>query len=506
MFSTFHIVAAAQLLVHGALSAQLRSTNAGGQDGSFFSYDYSKHGQDWTHGSCSSRSRQSPIDLSANIPVSKAFSYKYNAVVEPFEVMNNGHAFSIDFAGLGYGGITYENAWYYLLNINVHSLSEHTWNGQQMPLEIHMVHKRYDGDAILVVAVPVESPLLTAAAMKEAQVGEEAAAQAFLQMNNSRTDTTKKFWKAARDRQIPGPPGVNPFVTGGNKPGPFPAAMAIPGYASPPSTEPEFNKMVQAFLDSPPPPINMKTQVQASSMNPFNLNTLLEGGQFYDYAGSLTAPPCAEVVTWLVRKDSVRASDTQVMYLHDAIYKSTADFGNFRSLMPLNGREVILRQARSEEPPLVPAPQVHVSGKEQQSDREYRAMRWAMDAMTMAKSATAYVKDLDGRLRDAAQAHANALAPTLEPLTVNGQVVVPGAANAQQSGQAAPPSQPGPSKPSPMKMEKTAEQMARTLATAAKEEIEDATREISKRSKEVAMEAAREAANQVMAGAQAGTR
>merc|ERR1719163_2735139 len=89
-----------------------------------------------------------------------------------------------------------------------------------------------------------------------------------------------------------------------------------------------------------------------------------------------------------------------------------------------------MRQATLEEPPLLPPPVVHIPGKPQQSDREFRAMKWAMDAMTIAKSATDYVKDLDSRLRSAAQAHANALAPQLEPLTVNGQVVVPGGAAA----------------------------------------------------------------------------
>ena len=39
-----------------------------------------------------------------------------------------------------------------------------------------------------------------------------------------------------------------------------------------------------------------------------------------------------------------------------------------------------------------------------QSDREFRAMKWSMDAMTIAKGATDYVKDLDMRLRNAAQA------------------------------------------------------------------------------------------------------
>lgn len=368
-----------------------------------------------------------------------------------------------------------------------------------MPLELHLVHKRYDGDALLIIAVAVESPLLTGAAMLAAAVGEAAAHgpgnPAFLQVNNT--------------RQIPG----NPFLTYANGAQPVASGSVHPGYVAPPATDPMFNPMMQAFLQEAPPPVNMKVRVQADAAHSFNLNTLMQGGQFYEYAGSLSAPPCAEIVTWLVRKDTIKASDKQVMYLHDAIYKTTADFGNYRSLMPLNGREITMRQASMEEPPLVPAPVVQMPGKPAQSDREFRAMKWAMDAMTIAKSATDYVKDLDSRLRNAAQAHANALAPQLEPLTVHGKVVVPGGEGAVQGAKGAvgtgavdglvqPLGAAGAQggAQSPLEMQKTAETMARTLASAAREEIEDATKEISKRSKEVALEAAREAANLVMSG------
>merc|ERR1719171_2592979 len=178
----------------------------------------------------------------------------------------------------------------------------------------------------------------------------------------------------------------------------------------------------------PPPPVNMKVRVPADSAHAYDFNSLMQGANFYEYAGSLTAPPCAEIVTWLVRKDTVKASDKQVMYLHDSVYKTSADFGNYRSLMPLNGRVIAMRQGLLEDLPPTAAPPVPMPGKPQQSDREFRAMKWAMDAMTIAKSATDYVKDLDSRLRNAAQAHANALAPQLEPLSVHGQVVVPGSA------------------------------------------------------------------------------
>ena len=39
---------------------------------------------------------------------------------------------------------------------------------------------------------------------------------------------------------------------------------------------------------------------------------LVQGGTFLEYAGSLTAPPCSEIVTWFVRRDPLMASDDQV--------------------------------------------------------------------------------------------------------------------------------------------------------------------------------------------------
>jgi carbonic anhydrase len=422
--------------------------------------------------------------------VAGTFAYKYNDVVQPFEMINNGHTYSLELGGEGYGGITYENAWYNLMNINVHSLSEHTWNGMQMPVELHMVHKRYDGDAILIVAIPVESPFLTASAMAAAQaqaaamagIGAPAVAGgAFIQYNRSLVHSVLKQT----------PPYMQPQPTS-------------PTYVAPPATDPMFNPTIQAFLAMEPPPVNMKIRVPADGAHSYNLNSLLQGAKFYEYAGSLTAPPCAEIVTWLVRQDSVKASDKQLLYLHDSVYRITADFGNYRTKMPLNGRVVSLRQSIMEDQAPTAAPPVPLPGKPQQSDREFRAMKWAMDAMVIAKSATDYVKDLDQRVRSAADAHARALAP--QP-PENGQVAqLPPNPNDQLYRAVYPVvQQPGYQQQahnhqSPLEMQKTAEEMARTLATAAREEIEQATKEISEKSKEAAIAAAREAADLVTKG------
>uniref|UniRef100_A0A182KED8 Carbonic anhydrase n=1 Tax=Anopheles christyi TaxID=43041 RepID=A0A182KED8_9DIPT len=77
----------------------------------------------------------------------------------------------------------------------------------------------------------------------------------------------------------------------------------------------------------------------------FSLDSVAPGGswlRYYSYAGSLTTPPCAEVVTWIVRdgtspiaqKDldelrNLRASDGQPLV------------DNYRPVQPLNGRPVV---------------------------------------------------------------------------------------------------------------------------------------------------------------------
>lgn len=427
----------AELLLGGG-AVQLR----GGEQ--FFSFDYSQHGEDWVSGSCSSRARQSPIDLPAAAMATGAFTYKYKPIAQPFDFMNNGHSLSADFAGLDYGGITYNDAWYELMNVNVHSLSEHSWMGERKPLEIHMVHKHFANENLLIVAIGVESA---------------TALPAFMQINAS------------------------------SKAGPQMAAYA-PGYLEPPTTDPNFNPSLQPFVKLQPPAVNMKVSVPMNNDNFLDFNAVLTGAQYYEYAGSLTAPPCAEIATWLVRKDILKASDKQVLYLHDAVYKSTADFGNYRNLMPMNGRQVTLRQGMLEDPPQNKNAPPPMPGNPQASDRDFRAMKWAMDAMTIAKGATDYIKDLDMRLRNAAQAHADALAPRLEPLSP-GEKEGPGIAVVGSGDLAA---------PGPIEMEATAKQMAQTLAEAARQEVDSATEKITKEAKEAAIKAALEAAGIVKNG------
>ena len=66
--------------------------------------------------------------------------------------------------------------------------------------------------------------------------------------------------------------------------------------------------------------------------------TLLpEGRAYYRYQGSLTTPPCSEVVSWVVMTDSISVSQAQIDAFA-ALYPMNA-----RPVQPLNEREIQLR-------------------------------------------------------------------------------------------------------------------------------------------------------------------
>jgi carbonic anhydrase len=59
---------------------------------------------------------------------------------------------------------------------------------------------------------------------------------------------------------------------------------------------------------------------------------------YYQFAGSLTTPPCSEGVLWLVLKKPVSASKAQLQ-----TFSKTMGFANNRPVQPLNARQVLSR-------------------------------------------------------------------------------------------------------------------------------------------------------------------
>jgi len=223
-----------------AVSHLRSSVNAAGKA---FNYDYAHHGMNWLQGLCSDHERQSPVDFNTldTEPTGK-MHYSYQIVSSSFELVNNGHTFSADFAGLGYGGMTYEENWYNLMNVNFHSLSEHTFKGVHFPLEMHLVHKKFDSDDLLIVAVPIT------------QNNESLATSLIQEMINKRLD----------------PEGL--------------PAGSPEHYYPPNPKEDLFNKQLQHFMKAALPLINQKSVAIVNEMDPLDLNQFLAGGIYMEYA------------------------------------------------------------------------------------------------------------------------------------------------------------------------------------------------------------------------------
>ena len=66
------------------------------------------------------------------------------------------------------------------------------------------------------------------------------------------------------------------------------------------------------------------------------LSLLPDNKSYYYYSGSLTTPPCSEVVTWYVLKNPLEASKEQIEKFSKILDN------NYRPIMPLNNREIKL--------------------------------------------------------------------------------------------------------------------------------------------------------------------
>lgn len=94
--------------------------------------------------------------------------------------------------------------------------------------------------------------------------------------------------------------------------------------------EGEENPLLSQYLaDFPTEVGNFKSEqsIDLKSLLPADLS-------FYHYSGSLTTPPCSEVVCWYVLKTPLKASKNQIEKFSKILNH------NFRPVMPLNDRQV----------------------------------------------------------------------------------------------------------------------------------------------------------------------
>ena len=90
------------------------------------------------------------------------------------------------------------------------------------------------------------------------------------------------------------------------------------------------NELLKKYLDKfPSKNENYKTDED------FDLNVLLpKDKNYYYYSGSLTTPPCSEIVNWYVLKNPIEASKEQIQKLSKILHN------NYRPVQKLNGRKI----------------------------------------------------------------------------------------------------------------------------------------------------------------------
>lgn len=319
---------------------------------------YAQHGADWVMGACISRERQSPINFDDHLkdPPEGFLNYNYNIIRNKELVLQakDGLVF-IDITE-DLGGVVFNQEMYTLTRIDFHSPAEHLIKGERHPLEIQLVHrKRSDPKRSLVIAILV--------------------------------------WSEYKP-EVP---------KAGIKPVPLPEEGE---YVQPLPTEVDFNPYLQNLLTVRPPSQEGATAtIVIPQDKPFDLGTLvvnaaIEGsGTYIQYSGSLTSPPCFDRTTWFVRRNPMIASDSQVKAFAHSILKLTDYQGNFRTVMPVNGRALAVVEARwSPVSELLSRPVLPL-GPNARTDGEFKAKEAAKYAAVIASQSLAYMHDFAGRLK-----------------------------------------------------------------------------------------------------------
>lgn len=87
---------------------------------------------------CATGARQSPINIAGRAPNAGALlAHDHNAA--PATLRNTGHTIQADVAGGG--SVRVDSGTYGLVQLHFHAPSEHTVNGANAPLEMHLVHR-----------------------------------------------------------------------------------------------------------------------------------------------------------------------------------------------------------------------------------------------------------------------------------------------------------------------------------------------------------------------------
>jgi len=96
--------------------------------------------------------KQSPIDIQNTTEASRG-EFKFDYEATPLHVLNNGHTIEVEYEQGSSMAINGEE--YRLLQFHFHTPSEHLINGNNFPMEMHLVHSNTNGE-LAVIGVLIE--------------------------------------------------------------------------------------------------------------------------------------------------------------------------------------------------------------------------------------------------------------------------------------------------------------------------------------------------------------
>ncbi len=94
---------------------------------------------------CGTGAEQSPINIPDTVAADALDGVMTSYSAAPASIVDNGHTVQVNFTG-GTNKITLGGKDFNLLQFHFHAQSEHTIDGNQAPLEMHLVHKAADGE------------------------------------------------------------------------------------------------------------------------------------------------------------------------------------------------------------------------------------------------------------------------------------------------------------------------------------------------------------------------
>ncbi len=250
-------------------------------------FDYSCQGANWII-SDEVLGRQSPIDIHAKEMAEYNPRFKVDFRWKDFEALTGleNLEWTLRLKGKNMGGIRLTDLngrgpfSYKVNHMHMHGPSEHRFEGEQVDLELHIVHELVKG--------PLDEPI--------SNYKESLCVVAFLFKIDK---VSHPFIKKMRPHDFGHIDSIS-----------FSDLLPVADHHEDNSC---YSRLIEVGTQEP---------------------------SFYHYKGSLTNPPCADVVNWVIHSEVLPIKEAHLNSLKNVWLKNLEGHGNFRDCQPLCGRKV----------------------------------------------------------------------------------------------------------------------------------------------------------------------